>query len=97
MKHTVLLLTRNSSVATATLSDALAARVTRVFFPKTVPSAGEVRDTVGGVLSVGGGGAAAFCTSIVTWLVALRPCASYATALSVCVPLARAVVSRLPP
>src|SRR5262245_38591989 len=74
---------RKRTPATPTLSAAEAARVT---VPDTVaPLAGEVIDTVGGVVS---GGGALFTVTLTAAEVRVLPAASGAMAVSVCVPLA---------
>src|SRR5580658_3558301 len=78
--------TWNCTLATATLSEALAVTV---MVPETVaPEAGEVMETLGGVVS------ALFTVMETAELVALLPAVSMATAVRECLPLVSVPVLR---
>ena len=79
----------NCTPATPALSAALAETVT---VPDTVPAAGALSDTVGGVVS----GTALFTVTVTAAEVVLLPAASRATAVSVCVPLVAEAVFQEP-
>ena len=78
----------NCTPATAMLSAAVAVRLT---VPVTVPAAGAVSETVGGVVSA----TTLFTVTLMAVEVVTLPAASRATALSACAPLPAVVVSQV--